>query len=124
MTKTLIIAALLLPPLAMPQEHTVVFEVASITPCKPATPAPPGEHAGMVDFIQPGGRLDAKATTAKFLLEWAYDMQPAQHSEGPAWFGSDRYDSAAKAEGKASDKQMKLMHRALLGGRFHLKSHL
>ena len=62
------------------------FEVASITPCKPGTPEPPGEHAGMVQFTYPGGRFDAKATTLKFLLEWAYGILPSQHSGGPDWF--------------------------------------
>jgi uncharacterized protein (TIGR03435 family) len=121
MTRILLLAALFVP-LLHPQ--TPSFEVASITPCKPGTPEPPGEHAGMVQFTQAGGRFDAKATTIKFLLEWAYDLQPAQHSDGPAWFASDRYDIVAKAEGNASDKQMKLMVRTLLAQRFHLKSHV
>jgi uncharacterized protein (TIGR03435 family) len=76
-----------------------------------------------VQFTMPGGRFDAKATTLKFLLEWAYDLQPSQHSDGPAWFASDRYDIAAKAEGNAPDRQMKLMVRTLLSERFHMKSH-
>lgn len=121
MTKILLIAVLLTPLLARAQAPA--FEVASITPCEPGTPAPAGEHAGMVQFTFPGGRFDAKATTLKFLLEWAYDMQPSQHSDGPAWFGSDRYDIVAKAEGNTSDSQMKLMVRTLLAERFHMKSH-
>ena len=74
------------------------FEVASITPCKPGTPEPPGEHAGMVQFTYPGGRFRASATTLTFLVEWAYDIQPFQHSNGPSWLGTDRYDIVAKAE--------------------------
>ena len=74
------------------------FEVASITPCKPGTPEPPGEHAGMVQFTSPGGRFRASATTLKYLFEWAYDIQPSQHSSGPSWMGNDRYDVIAKAE--------------------------
>ena len=62
-----------------------VFEAASVTPCAPGTPENPGEHAGMVQFIYPGGRFTARATTLKFLIEWAYDILPAQHSGGPAW---------------------------------------
>src|SRR4051812_45000393 len=82
-------------------QHAVqppAFEVASVTPCKPGTPEPPGEHAGMVQFIAPGGRFRAGATTLKFLLEWAYGIQPSQHSNGPSWMESDRYDIEAKAE--------------------------
>jgi uncharacterized protein (TIGR03435 family) len=99
------------------------FEVASITPCKPGTPEPPGEHAGMVQFTFPGGRFTARATTVKFLLEWAYGIQPAQHTGGPDWLGIDRYDIVAKAAGNATDAEMKLMARTLLAERFHLTLH-
>jgi len=99
------------------------FEVASVTPCKPGTPEPPGEHAGMVQFTFPGGRFVAKATTLKFLLEWAYGILPAQHSDGPSWIANDRYDIVAKAEGSATDAQMKRMAQTLLAERFQLKFH-
>jgi uncharacterized protein (TIGR03435 family) len=99
------------------------FEVASITPCKPGTPAPPGEHAGMVQFTYPGGRFTAQATTVKFLLEWAYGILPAQHSGGPGWMDSDRYDIVAKAPGNATDREMKVMAQTLLAERFKLKFH-
>src|SRR5205807_5566225 len=100
------------------------FEVASITPCKPGTPEPPGEHAGMAQFTAPGGRFTAGATTLKFLVEWAYGIQPFQHSSGPSWFETDRYDIVAKAEGSATDDQMKLMVQSLLSDRFKLKFHI
>jgi uncharacterized protein (TIGR03435 family) len=102
---------------------TPAFEVASITPCKPGTPEPPGQHMGMVQFTYPGGRFQADAVTLKYLLEWAYGIQPSQHSDGPAWMDTDRYDIVAKAEGKATDAQMKLMVQTLLAERFKLKSH-
>ena len=97
------------------------FEVASITPCKPDAPEPPMEHAGLAQFTFPGGRLNVNCTTLKFLLEWAYGIQPVQHSDGPGWVATDRYDIVAKAEGNASDAQMKLMTRTLLAERFKLK---
>lgn len=99
------------------------FEVASITPCKPGTSEPPGEHAGMVQFTFPGGRFKANATTLKFLLEWAYGMQPSQHSGGPAWMESDRFDVVAKAAGNPGEDQMKRMMQTLLSERFKLKLH-
>jgi uncharacterized protein (TIGR03435 family) len=99
------------------------FEVASITPCPPGTPEPMEEHMGTVQFTHPGGRFYAKATSLKFLLEWAYGILPAQHSEGPSWIDNDRYDIAAKADGNVSDAQMKLMTRTLLAQRFQLKFH-
>jgi len=103
--------------------QTPAFEVASITPCPPGTPEPPGEHMGMANFTGPGGRFTAKATSLKFLLEWAYGILPVQHSDGPDWMGTDRYDIFAKAPGSASEAEMKLMTRALLAERFQLKFH-
>src|SRR5450755_3889244 len=90
------------------------FEVASITPCEPGTPEPSAERMGMVRFASPGGRFTAKATSLKFLLEWAYGILPSQHSDGPSWIENDRYDIVAKAEGNATEAQMKVMTRALL----------
>jgi uncharacterized protein (TIGR03435 family) len=127
MTKILTFAALLV--LSLDHGHCqdlakpLAFEVASITPCAPGTPAPAMEHTGMADFTFPGGRFRASATSLKFLLEWAYGIQPTQHSDGPAWIGIDRYDIVAKAEGNATDPQMKLMVQTLLAERFKLKLH-
>jgi uncharacterized protein (TIGR03435 family) len=127
MTRTFATAALLAAGLCLlhgdETPKAPAFEVASVTPCKPGTPEPPGEHAGMAQFTFPGGRFTARATTVKFLLEWAYDIQPAQHSGGPSWLGIDRYDIMAKAPGNATDDEMKRMARALLADRFHLKVH-
>jgi uncharacterized protein (TIGR03435 family) len=81
------------------------------------------EHAGMAKFTSPGGRFRASATTLKFLLEWAYEIQPSQHSGGPSWFNTDRYDIVAKAEGNVTDDQMRLMVQTLLTDRFKLKLH-
>ena len=81
------------------------------------------EHAGMVQFVYPGGRFRASATSVKYLLEWAYGIQPSQHSDGPSWFGTDRYDIDAKAEGSATEDQMKRMAQTLLAERFGLKFH-
>jgi uncharacterized protein (TIGR03435 family) len=105
------------------QDPAPAFEVASVTPCKPGTPEPPGEHMGMVQFTYPGGRFVAKATSVKFLFEWAYGLLPAQHSGGPSWIDNERYDIVAKAPGNANDHTMKLMAQALLKERFHLEFH-
>jgi uncharacterized protein (TIGR03435 family) len=133
MTKPLSFAALLL--LQMHHLHcqelpkTPAFEVASITPCAPGTPPAPVEHTRTAQFTSPGGRFRAGATTVKVLLEWAYAIQPSEHSGGPSWIGDDCYDVIAKAEGKAtgerdtSDDQMRLMLRTLLADRFKLKLH-
>jgi len=99
------------------------FEVSSVKPCEPGTPEPAGEHAGMVQFVYPGGMFRANATTLKFLFEWAYDIQPSQHSAGPAWMSSERFDIVAKAPGPAAEDRMKLMVRSLLADQFRLQFH-
>jgi uncharacterized protein (TIGR03435 family) len=127
MTKPLALAALLL--LQLHHLHcqelpkTPSFEVASITPCAPGTPPAPMEHTRTAQFTLPGGRFRASATTVKTLLEWAYAIQPSEHSGGPSWIGDDCYDVVAKAEGNANDDQMRLMLRTLLADRFKLVFH-
>jgi uncharacterized protein (TIGR03435 family) len=125
MTRTITIIGLSLfaMGLCQVQAQAPAFEVASVTPCKPGTPEPPGEHAGMVQFTAPGGRFRASATTLKFLMEWAYNIQPSQHSSGPSWMSTDRYDIVAKAEGDAADEAHKRMLQTLLAERFALKFH-
>jgi uncharacterized protein (TIGR03435 family) len=128
MSRTLTLAALLV--LALDCGHcqdvvkTVAFEAASIKPCKPGTPAPPGTGPPMVKWIYPGGRFNANAATLQFLLEWAYGIIPEQHSGGPAWMENERYDIVAKAAGNATDQEMKLMVRTLLTDEFKLKLHI
>jgi len=127
MTKPLALGALLL--LQLHHVHceelpkALAFEVASITPRPPGTPAPPMEHAGMTQFTSPGGKFRASAATLNILLEWAYGIQPSQHAGGPSWMGVDRYDVVAKAEANASDGQLKLMMQTLLAERFKLRLH-
>jgi uncharacterized protein (TIGR03435 family) len=81
------------------------------------------EHAGLENFVSPGGRLTARATTVVFLMEWAYGIQPWQHSDGPGWLGSDRFDVLAKADHDATENEMKQMTRTLLAERFGLRAH-
>src|SRR5215831_12552465 len=99
------------------------FEVASIKPCKPGTPENPMLHMGAVQFVSPGGRFTATATSLKYLIEWAYGIQANQRSGGPAWIDTDMYDIAATAEGNPSLADMKRMLQNLLEERFQLKLH-
>ncbi|HWC95616.1 MAG TPA: TIGR03435 family protein [Candidatus Sulfopaludibacter sp.] len=99
------------------------FEVASIKLCEPGTAAPAGQESGMVRFTYPGGRFQADAVTLKVLFEWAYGVLPFQHSRGPSWSETDRYDVVAKAAGKATDPEVKRMLQTLLAERFQLKFH-
>jgi uncharacterized protein (TIGR03435 family) len=127
MNRTVMLAAILI--LSTPPGYcqglagAPAFEAASIAPCKPGTPEPGEEQMGMVQFTYPGGRFRAKATSLKFLLEWSYGILPSQHSEGPSWMENDRYDIVAKAEGNATDAEMKRMTQTLLAERFKLRFH-
>jgi uncharacterized protein (TIGR03435 family) len=99
------------------------FEVVSITPCKPDTPAPAGEDHFMVQLVYPGGKFHAGATTVKYLIEWAWNLLPSQFSGGPSWMDNDRYEIIAKAPGNANEEEMKAMVKTLLTDRFRLTFH-
>jgi uncharacterized protein (TIGR03435 family) len=93
------------------------FEVASI---KPNT----SPSVGTGRFRPPvGGRLTTENMVLAFLIQMAYDFKPYQVEGGPTWIKSARYDIVAKAEGNASENQMKLMMQSLLEDRFKLKVH-
>lgn len=78
---------------------------------------------GMVQFVYPGGRFKADATTVEYLMDWAYRIQPVQHSGGPDWMHSERYDIQAKASANASEDEMRTMVQTLLAERFKLQMH-
>jgi uncharacterized protein (TIGR03435 family) len=96
------------------------FEVASIKPCPPGTPAP---HPGSEEYVLPSGRFQAKAARVSDLFEWAYGIQPPQHARVPAPFDRQLFDVVAQAGEKATEAEMRLMVRALLADRFHFQFH-
>jgi uncharacterized protein (TIGR03435 family) len=53
----------------------------------------------------------------------AYDLRDFQVSGGPRWIYSDTYQILAKAPGKASPAEMRVMLQSLLAERFQLKIH-
>ena len=98
------------------------FEVASIKPHDPSVP-PPG-HGSVPDYVKAGGRFEANGLTVQMLLEWAYTIQPQQHSKLQPWMERERYDIAATASSsRAAEAEMKRMTRQLLADRFGLKIH-
>jgi uncharacterized protein (TIGR03435 family) len=105
-------------------EKELAFEVATVKPCQPGTPEPPGHGPPMVHWVFPGGRFNAKAARFIYLMEWAYGIIPQQHSNVPSWMSDQLYDIEAKAEGNATEHEMKVMVRNLLADRFKLKLRL
>jgi uncharacterized protein (TIGR03435 family) len=57
------------------------------------------------------------------LIAQAWDVKREEIS-GPGWLETTRYDIAAKAEGRPTREQLKLMLRSLLVERLNLKTHL
>lgn len=104
---------------AMKAQSRPEFEVASIKP----TPTTGGMERTMRVGIQmsEGGRVTMSGVTVKLLLQQAYGVRDFQIVGGPAWMGTDRYDIAAKADGAATNEQMKLMLQSLLADRFKLQ---
>lgn len=79
-------------PQAPESSATVSFEAASIKP----TATSDGNS-----FVRrmPGGRFDAHNVATRFLITFAYQLQPFQIVGDPTWVGNDRFDIIAKMEG-------------------------
>jgi uncharacterized protein (TIGR03435 family) len=90
------------------------FEVVSI---KPQTDSRPARGVSSPD------RFSEPDTTLHSLIEDAYELAPAQIVGGPEWIASRRFAIEAKATGKPSRAEMRLMVRTLLAQRFKLRTH-
>jgi len=112
------------------QEPTPKFDVASIRPV-PAN-APPIMREISFTPVLPGGRFDDPRTVLFFMIAFAYNVKnPATQLIGlPKWAESQAYAVMAKpAEGfpilspAENREQVRLMVRAMLEDRFHLRLH-
>lgn len=65
------------------------FEVATIKPTIQDNYKPHGI------YVYPGGRIRAKQSTLKMLIEFAFDLKEFQVVGGPGWVGQDLYDLEA-----------------------------
>jgi uncharacterized protein (TIGR03435 family) len=102
------------------------FDVAVIKPSAPDKT----QLQGKID----GGQVSVQGATLKFLIEYAWDLNPNDDQEivnGPKWLDSDHYDIVAKAAIDASgdqpyieQSQLQEMLRKLLAERFNLKAHM
>jgi len=98
------------------------FDVASIKPSPPVTPAMVAGgtiHAGMkID----AARVDIGMSSLMQLICRAYDVKPYQVS-GPQWLNAQRFDIVAKMPDGATKEQVPQMLQALLADRFKLTLH-
>jgi uncharacterized protein (TIGR03435 family) len=98
-------------------EGQTAFAVASIRPSgEPVKFESDGETKLLPDTVT------MRDVTIETCIKWAYGVQRAQVS-GPRILTSERYDIVAKADGPATDDQMKAMMQTLLTERFHLAFH-
>src|ERR1017187_327695 len=77
------------------------FAVATV---RPSSAAVQFEHDGKTDTSP--GSLHMQDVTVNTSIKWAYGVQDNQIA-GPAWIQSERYDIIAKADGPATDEQIK-----------------
>ena len=99
------------------------YEAASV---KPNKSAPQGSSIRRF----PGGRLQATNMPLRALITFAYQLQPFQLVDDPAWIRNDTFDIVAKMEGdpppvppgQGADPHMVAM-RTLLAERFKLVVH-
>jgi uncharacterized protein (TIGR03435 family) len=89
------------------------FDVASIRPSRP--------EEREYEKIQ-NGRIDARAINLRNLIGFAYNVEE-EWVRGEKWIESARFDLLAKSAPTASDDTIRVMARALLTERFHLKVH-
>ena len=110
-----------LPPPPAPQ-----FDVSVIKPSNPDTTG----INGSVD----GGVVDVKGATLKFLIAFAWDLNPNDNEvigNMPKWLDVDRFDIMAKVSSdplgggkpRISQEELQLMLRALLIERFKMEIH-
>jgi uncharacterized protein (TIGR03435 family) len=104
------------------------FDVATIKPGQPDA-----ELRGRIN----GGQVDVQGATLKFLITFAWDLNPNDSevlTGAPKWLDSDRYDILAKvtpnAQGSAAPnspqidiEDLRQMLRALLIDRFKMETH-
>jgi uncharacterized protein (TIGR03435 family) len=93
------------------------FDVASIRRREP------GDRPPATRMLVTPGRISFQAVLLRDCLQWAYSVAEYQIVGGPAWIGRGvRWDIEARAEGAATDAELRQMFRALLAERFGLRA--
>ena len=108
------------------------FDVASIRQSKPGTFTPPNFALDGGDsyapFPDPGGQFLADFPLSVY-IQFAYKLPASpERTEAmlarlPKWVATDHFEIHAKADGKPTKDQMRLMLQSLLADRFKLAAH-
>lgn len=113
----LIMVLVALAPLNAAAQTGPAFEVATIRPSGPESPA-------MSLQLQPGGRLVTSNTTLTFLVGWAFSLDDGRLFGVPKGADSARFDVVAKTPMEnLPPGGLQLMMRRLLAERFGLVAH-
>jgi len=107
------------PPKSMAADANPTFEVATIKPTKPDTPA------SQKYLTVQGNRLISSNFSLADYISFAYGTHAKQLIGLPAWAETDKFDITAKPDidGTPNDKQLKGMLQKLLAERFKLAFH-
>jgi uncharacterized protein (TIGR03435 family) len=112
----------------LPAPPPTQFEVATIKPSQPDA-----QLQGRIN----GGQIDLRGTTLKFLITFAWDLNPNDSEVlvgAPKWLDSDKFDILAKASSDAlantgptrppiDIEDLRTMLQGLLIERFQMKTH-
>lgn len=104
------------------QTQPLSFEVASIKPAEPITPASVAAGKVHVGMSVDAARVDIGYFSLADLIPTAFGVKPYQVS-GPDWMRSQRFDIIAKMPEGATKEQVPEMLRVLLEERFRMKFH-
>lgn len=103
-------------PIAHARQAAPAFEIASIKPRQRGLQPP------QTRMIITPGRIDFQAVLLNDCIRWAYGLADYQIVGIPASIGGARWDIEAKAEGPATDAELRAMFRRLLDERFGLRA--
>src|SRR4051812_46037388 len=98
-------------------QGTPAFETASV---KPSARQVGPDYNNQITMLP--SRFSGPNATLRRLVAEAYGIQLRQVI-GPGWLDENEYDIEARPAGSADRREMRLMLRALLADRFHLKQH-
>jgi uncharacterized protein (TIGR03435 family) len=95
------------------------FDVGSVKASQPGTG---GDRRGRDNIQVSPGTVTMRNVSLKSCIAWAWHVFSYQVN-GPDWLDSQRYEIAGKANGPATEEQLRLMMQGLLQERFKLAVH-
>jgi uncharacterized protein (TIGR03435 family) len=105
-------------------QKRLAFEVASVKSDQSDTPATSRFALGPGDAFAPGGLFAATNQPLIVYLRFAYKLGQTDLLLGlPGWVYEERFDIEARAPGRPTKDEMRLMMQSLIAERFKLRTH-